>query len=258
MDNLQSIKFDLREVKLSVIDQLKIPRELVYVDVLNQQMGWDVIREMKVRGAPLIAIVAALSLAVDINSNKANFSSPADVTNYILKSSQFLRTSRPTAAPLFLVMDQLDNWAKEKLNANVDCAGLIDGFIQKCFDLLQQDLNGNLAIGNYGADYLQSIIKRPKLRVLTICNTGSLATAGHGTALGIIRTLHARGVLEHVYACETRPYNQGARLTAFEIVHDNLPGTLIPDSAASSLMSVKGVDAVIVGADRVTANGGNY
>ena len=91
--------------------------------------------------------------------------------------------------------------------------------------------------------------------MLTICNTGSLATAGYGTALGVVRSLHEMGALEHVYACETRPYNQGARLTAFEIVEDHLPGTLITDSMASSLMARKGVDCVVTGADRVTANG---
>ena len=100
-----------------------------------------------------------------------------------------------------------------------------------------------------------NLVKKKKIKVLTICNTGSLATAGYGTALGVIRTLYELGALEHVYVCETRPYNQGARLTAFEIVYDNLPGTLIPDSSASALMVVKGIDVVVVGGDRVTVNG---
>ena len=140
-------------------------------------------------------------------------------------------------------------------------------------------------MGDHGVKKLLEIIKRPGIRVLTICNTGSLATAGFGTALGVVRALHSLGKLEHVYACETRPYNQvvlifmrcifflsdsffleniviysistiqGARLTAFEIVEDSLPGTLISDSMAAALMSVKGVDCVLVGADRVAANG---
>jgi len=92
-------------------------------------------------------------------------------------------------------------------------------------------------------------------RVLTICNTGSLATTGWGTALGIIRSLHDQGRLEHAFACETRPYNQGARLTAFELVQDGIPGTLICDSMAAALMQRHGVDACVVGADRVAANG---
>jgi len=118
----------------------------------------------------------------------------------------------------------------------------------------------NKAIGEAGADAVLSAMKKAgrgdrKARVVTICNTGSLATTGWGTALGVIRSLHARDKLEHVYCLETRPYNQGSRLTAFEIVTDKLPGTLICDSMAASLMLRKGVDACVVGADRVVSNG---
>ncbi|CAE7402318.1 Mri1, partial [Symbiodinium microadriaticum] len=121
--------------------------------------------------------------------------------------------------------------------------------------MLEEDVATNRAIGDHGAKRILELVQRDKVRVLTICNTGSLATAGYGTALGVIRSLHRMGKLEQVYACETRPYNQGARLTAFEIVQDQLPGTLIADSMASYLMAVKGVDCVVVGADRVAANG---
>lgn len=121
--------------------------------------------------------------------------------------------------------------------------------------MLAEDIATNKRIGDHGAQKLLSLIPRDKLRVLTICNTGSLATAGYGTALGVVRSLHAAGRLETVFACETRPYNQGSRLTAFEIVADQLPGVLITDSMAAALMSTKGVDCVVVGADRVTANG---
>ena len=106
---------------------------------------------------------------------------------------------------------------------------------------MAEDLATNKAIGEFGASRILEIVPRDRVRVLTICNTGSLATAGYGTALGVVRSLHAKGALEHVYALETRPYNQGARLTAFEIVQDGLPGTLITDSMAAALMAVKGV-----------------
>ena len=128
-------------------------------------------------------------------------------------------------------------------------------YIEAAEKILHDDLKTNKAMGDHGARRIAELVQRDKIRVLTICNTGSLATAGYGTALGVVRSLHAMGKLEHVYACETRPYNQGARLTAFEIVQDGLPGTLITDSMASALMAVKGVDVVIVGADRVAANG---
>lgn len=251
---LQSVKYT--EGSLEVIDQLKLPGELVYEAVRTQQDAWNVIREMKVRGAPLIAIVAALGLAVDVHSKKSEFGdSSAKLVQYIHAGTAYLRTSRPTAAPLFIVMDSLDKFVSTLLAAKESAASILSAFIAKCGALLEEDVNSNRAMGDYGVNYILSLVKRPKLRVLTICNTGSLATAGYGTALGVIRTLHERGRLEHVYACETRPYNQGARLTAFEIVYDKLPGTLIPDSAASALMAVKGVDVVVVGGDRVTANG---
>ena len=258
MNHLQSVKYI--DGKLSVIDQLKLPSELIYIDINNKEDAWDVIRKMQVRGAPLIGIVAALGLAVDVDSNfKRNiFSSSNELTEYILKCTTYLRTSRPTAAPLFIVMDKLDKMISNALENKKSIIEIVTLLVTTCGQMLQEDVDSNKAMGDYGVDYINTIVQRKKLRVLTICNTGSLATAGYGTALGVIRTLHSRGQLEHVYACETRPYNQGARLTAFEIVYDKLPGTLIPDSAASALMAVKGIDLVVVGGDRVTANGGMY
>ncbi len=169
---------------------------------------------------------------------------------------QYLRTSRPTAVNLFVATDELSKAVNTYLAAeNATAISVIDQFVAAAEKMLADDVNTNKAIGAHGAKRILEIVGRPKIRVLTICNTGSLATAGYGTALGVVRSLHEQGRLEHVYACETRPYNQGARLTAFEIVQDNLPGTLIGDSMASALMAVKGVDCVVVGADRVAANG---
>jgi eIF-2B alpha/beta/delta-like uncharacterized protein len=142
--------------------------------------------------------------------------------------------------------------------ASVDGAtsdSVCNGYVSAAAAMLEADIACNKAMGDHGARRILELVNRDKVRVLTICNTGSLATAGYGTALGVVRSLHEMGKLEHVYACETRPYNQGARLTAFEIVQDKLPGTLIADSMASYLMAVKGVDCVVVGADRVAANG---
>ena len=124
--------------------------------------------------------------------------------------------------------------------------------------MLIDDVNDNRAIGDHGAKW---IIKQnpflPKFKVLTHCNTGSLATAGYGTALGVIRSLYAAGALEHAYCTETRPYNQGSRLTAYELVFEKIPSTLITDSMASALFKKENgmIRAVIVGADRVARNG---
>eukprot|EP01041_Mallomonas_annulata_P001075 gene1075-2104_t len=241
---------------LSVIDQLKLPLELEYISVDTVEDAWNVIRKMQVRGAPLIAIVAALGLAVDVNLKMSGFDSAKSAADYLLTSIQYLRTSRPTAVNLFVATDELSALIQSLIAAEgATVSSICEGYIIAAEKMLADDLATNKAMGDNGARRILELVNRDKVRVLTICNTGSLATAGYGTALGVVRSLHAQGKLEHIYACETRPYNQGARLTAFEIVEDGLPGTLITDSMASALMAVKGVDCVIVGADRVAANG---
>lgn len=253
MSTLLSLKY--QRGSLSVLDQLKLPHETDYIVIKNSEDAWSSIRTMQVRGAPLIAIVAALGLAVEI-FHPRDFESVQSLSLFIREKLDFLRSSRPTAVNLFTATDNLRKMVE---NLERDCSTtletLINSYIQAAEDLLKADVTTNKAIGDHGANKILEIVGSDKIKVLTICNTGSLATAGYGTALGVVRSLHAMGRLEHVYACETRPYNQGARLTAFEIVHDNLPGTLIADSMASALMAVKGVDCVVVGADRVAANG---
>lgn len=251
---MESLRY--KRGSLSVIDQLKLPHELEYVDIVNSQDAWGVIRSMQVRGAPLIAIVAALGLAVELERSRATFTEVGTTAAFMLERMVHLRTSRPTAVNLFVATDELTKLV-HRLSTEPDATvtSLLDGFISAAEKMLEDDIAANRSIGDFGAKKILEISGRSKIRVLTICNTGSLATAGYGTALGVVRALHEMGKLEHVYACETRPYNQGARLTAFEIVQDGLPGTLIADSMASYLMSVKGVDCVVVGADRVAGNG---
>jgi len=250
---MQSLQYS--RGSLSVLDQLLLPLEKKYVPLTTSQDAWSVIRTMQVRGAPLIAIVAALGLAVEAHNRRGEFVTAESAASFLSSSMDHLRTSRPTAVNLFIVTDQLQALVQSKKATASSGSELIDAFIAAAEEVLEEDVKTNRAIGNHGAKRILEITKREKVRVLTICNTGSLATAGYGTALGVVRSLHAMGALEHVYACETRPYNQGARLTAFEIVEDGLPGTLIADSMASYLMAVKGVDCVVVGADRVAANG---
>ena len=254
--SLQSIKYVKGGVSLSVIDQLKLPTELTYVPVMTAEAAWTVIRTMQVRGAPLIAIVAALGLAVHVNSEKDKFKGVDDLKSFILDKIEYLRSSRPTAVNLFVATDELKALvlkASDVPGASVQ--SLASAYIDAAEDIWSKDVATNKSIGDIGAKRILEITGKDKLKVLTICNTGSLATAGYGTALGVIRSLHEMGKLQHVFACETRPYNQGARLTAFEIVADKLPGTLICDSMASYLMSSGGVDCVVVGADRCAANG---
>ena len=256
--SLKSLKYDSGSNTLEVLDQLKLPHEKAYIPIQNCEDGWKVIRSMQVRGAPLIALVAVVSLAVEVRKMKNELLKQSDkqvVLDYLLTKMDYLRTSRPTAVNLFRATDQLKEAITSESAKGLSSESLIALYVNGAELMLDEDVKANMAIGEFGANRILEITGLDKVKVLTICNTGSLATAGYGTALGVVRSLHSKGCLSHVYACETRPYNQGARLTAFEITEDELPGTLICDSMAAYLMATKGVDCVVVGADRVTSNG---
>ncbi len=249
---------------LQVLDQLLIPREKAYIPVHTTQDAWQVIRDMNVRGAPLIAIVACLGLAVEMSARQAKqaFASLDAAADWLVEAAAYLKTSRPTAVNLFTAMDQLlalSQGLVAKAGAtpkDEGAAPLVAAVVTFAEVLLKEDVESNQAIGDHGATAILSNARPGEtVKVMTHCNTGSLATAGYGTALGVIRSLHKTGRLARVYCTETRPYNQGARLTAFELVQDALPGTLVADSMASFLMATSGLDAVVVGADRIAANG---
>jgi methylthioribose-1-phosphate isomerase len=239
------------EGRLTVLNQLLLPFETVYEDVSSCEDGHHQIKSMKVRGAPLIAIVAALSLAVEIKARK--FPSAKDACDYINLRLEYLKTSRPTAVNLFNAADNLSIVALAALHRVGTAEAVVNEFIVAAELMLQKDVLDNRAIGRLGADFI--LQNTTSVQVLTHCNTGSLATAGWGTALGVIRDLNARNCLEHAYCTETRPYNQGSRLTAYELVSENIPSTLICDSMVSALLSKGNISAIIVGADRVAANG---
>ncbi|KAF1987832.1 Methylthioribose-1-phosphate isomerase [Aulographum hederae CBS 113979] len=258
---LQAIKY--QRGALEILDQLKLPHTETYDTISTVQYGWDAIKEMRTRGAPAIAIVAALSLAIDLTNQGESQESAKAAQEYISSQLAYLVTSRPTAVNL------AD--AARKLNKMVDAAAknedatwksVINAYVEAAEQMLIDDVADNEAIGKHGADWIRKNTEQGKtgpVSMLTHCNTGSLATAGYGTALGVIRSLHAAGSLKHAFCTETRPYNQGSRLTAFELVHDNIPATLITDSMASALLRLKGpserIAGIVVGADRVAANG---
>eukprot|EP00605_Chrysophyceae_sp_TOSAG23-4_P003002 GSChrysophyteH1.ASY1.ANO1.3307.1 assembled CDS len=245
MFSFESMSLKYERGSLQVLDQLLLPNNKAYVTVRDSKEAWAVIRSMQVRGAPLIAIVAVLGLAVE--AHHASYASAAEAFTSLQSSIEHLRTSRPTAVNLFTATDEMSSLLESTSQVANATAETV---------MLKNDAEANRAMGKHGALHILSLYpNKEKLKVLTICNTGTLATAEYGTALGVVRCLAEMGKLQHVYACETRPYNQGARLTAFEIVEDKLPGTLICDSMASALMRCHGVDCVIVGADRVAANG---
>ncbi|KAL7551055.1 hypothetical protein ACHAWF_014254 [Thalassiosira exigua] len=255
-DRLRSLVFKVEggKASLSVLDQLLLPAETKYVSVDNVEDAWDAIRSMRIRGAPLIAIVAVLGLAVDLTSNERTIrelSKATDGKAYVYEKMQYLTTSRPTAVNLFNAMEELKGIVERAPPGQV-----VEAIVTHAHFMLERDVSDNKAMGTHGADDLLSRHVHPDgVRLATICNTGSLATAGWGTALGVARELQRRGKLRSIAALETRPYNQGSRLTAYEIKTEGMNGTLICDSMAASYLKSKGADACVVGADRVCANG---
>ncbi|XP_051148753.1 methylthioribose-1-phosphate isomerase [Andrographis paniculata] len=251
---LQSIFY--KHGSLQLLDQRKLPFETLYLDIKDSQDAWVAIQDMVVRGAPAIAIAAALSLSVEV-SKLGDFSGTASDAAYFLSDKlDYLVSSRPTAVNLHDAATKLKEVVRKAAATVSDAQTIFQIYIEAAEIMLEEDVASNKAIGSYGANIIQQQQKDSKnVSVLTHCNTGSLATAGYGTALGVIRALHEKGILERAYCTETRPFNQGSRLTAFELVHDKIPGTLIADSAAAALMKAGRVNAVTVGADRVAANG---
>ena len=215
--------------RLLMLDQRVLPLSEVWLSLETHEQVADAIRHMAVRGAPAIGVAAAYGMALAAKTGSDRSS-----------AHQTLSASRPTAVNLFWALDRIsamDSWKFEDVLAEAKAI--------EC-----EDLAMNQEIGRLGAELV-----KPGANVLTICNTGSLATAGHGTALGVIRTAHSQGKGIHVYACETRPRQQGLRLTAYELAKDGIPFHSIADGAAASLMRAGKVDCVIAGADRIAANG---
>nr|GMD58879.1 methylthioribose-1-phosphate isomerase [Ipomoea batatas] len=241
---------------LQLLDQRKLPLQTIYLDIKNAKDGWDAIKEMVVRGAPAIAIAAALSLAVEA-SNLETFNGTAqDAVSFLSQKLEYLVSSRPTAVNLSDAATKLNEVIKKEASTASEAKTVFEAYIMAAEIMLEDDVASNKAIGSHGASHLQNqLVDSKKISILTHCNTGSLATAGYGTALGVIRAVNTAGFLERAYCTETRPFNQGSRLTAFELVTENIPATLIADSAAAALMKAGCVNAVIVGADRIAANG---
>ncbi|KAL8366716.1 hypothetical protein RB595_010529 [Gaeumannomyces hyphopodioides] len=262
--SLQAIKYT--RGRLEVLDQLRLPHEHHYDVVSTSEEAFDCIRSMRVRGAPAIAIVAALAVAVELHSGSCNAAATAEAIAYIDSRLDYLKESRPTAVDLSNAIALLKSAIREADIANLqgpEAKGrILETYISAAEKILEKDLQANLSIGDFGASWLQGqheATPERRISVLTHCNTGSLATSGHGTALGIIRSLFMRNLLNHAFCTETRPYNQGSRLTSFELVFEGIPSTLITDSMAGALFAQRkeamNIGAVIVGADRVVRNG---
>lgn len=228
--------------KLHLLDQRKLPHEQVILSFDDATEVAQAIRDMVVRGAPAIGIAAAYGVV--LAAKTAYSQHPQRWQTLIQSALQQLALARPTAVNLMWALQRMEsNFAH--INGNPEQV-----LLAEAQQIHQEDIDANHTMGDLGAALLSE-----NCCVLTHCNAGALATGGYGTALGVVRSGYATGKVAHVYADETRPWWQGARLTVWELMQDNIPVTLIADSVAASLMQRGKIDWVIVGADRITANG---
>jgi methylthioribose-1-phosphate isomerase len=229
-----------------MLDQRALPERQLYLVFDSAQAVAGGIRDMVVRGAPAIGCAAAYGVALEALRLHDR---PRDIfASGLLRAHDLLLQSRPTAVNLCWALERMRR--KQKSLGDAAVSDMAQGLLQEAHALLREDVQLNRKLGQHG-----SMLLANGARVLTHCNAGALATAGHGTALGVIRSAVESGKTISVITNETRPFLQGARLTAWELQQDRIPVTLIADSAAGLLLSRGEIDAVIVGADRVAANG---
>lgn len=232
--------------KLQLLDQTLLPVEKVILEFDQYEQVARAIKTMQVRGAPAIGIAAAYGIVL------AAFAAPSDDTNiflaYLEEAKKVLAATRPTAVNLFWALERMEKvW---KINQDKSPAQLRDLLESEAKAIDTEDLAGNKKMGLYGSEFVPA-----EANILTHCNAGALAVSGFGTALGVIRAAHEQGKKIHVFADETRPLLQGARLTAWELLEDGIPVTLITDNMSAYLMKQGKIDLVVVGADRITSQG---
>jgi methylthioribose-1-phosphate isomerase len=235
---------------VEMIDQRLLPHRFEYVACRSTEEVADAIRNMVIRGAPAIGCAAAYGVALAAQVSAARSEPFAEQQAAIARAIEILGASRPTAVNLFWALARMRRAAAAVNTVSTRPQDVAQALLQEAHAIVAEDIAINRRLGAHGASLLEN-----GARILTHCNAGALATAGHGTALGIVRSARDAGKKISVIACETRPYLQGARLTAWEMAQEGIPVTLIADAAAGHLMSRGGIDAVILGADRVAANG---
>ncbi|MEJ2229693.1 MAG: S-methyl-5-thioribose-1-phosphate isomerase [Nitrospirales bacterium] len=229
-----------------ILDQSALPGDVRFLDCETYQDVAEAIRDLKVRGAPAIGVTAALGIALG-----AKQYAEAHLKRFLLHMGQVCQTlasTRPTAVNLFWAVDRMKRVLENASTSNIQ--HIQKQLQEEALAILDEDIRMNRSIGKFG-----SAIIRDGDHILTHCNAGALATAGYGTALGVVRAAWEQGKQIRVYADETRPVLQGARLTAWELQQDGIPVTLITDNAAGALMKKHKIQCCVVGADRIAANG---
>lgn len=237
---------DWKNNKIKIIAQTLLPGKLKYLYISDLKTLWGAIKRLEVRGAPALGVAGALGVYLGIRDSKAkNFVKLEKELRTIIS---YLASSRPTARNLFWGLERMRNTALK--NKNKPIKEIKNILFQEAGNILEEDRKSCRKIGYYGAKLIKS-----KDRILTICNAGILATIDYGTALGVIYSAAKQGKKIKVYACETRPLLQGARLTVWELMKKGIDVTLNCDNMAATLMKQGKIDKVIVGADRIASNG---
>jgi methylthioribose-1-phosphate isomerase len=246
MSVIEPIKWDAVRKKLLLLDQRLLPREETLREYDDPAEVAIAIRDLVVRGAPAIGCAAAYGTALAALQYKGE--NPQELSAWVREAMTALAASRPTAVNLFWALDRMGNLL-DSLQGE-ECVKIRAALEEEAVKIFEEDLASCKAMGDFGADLVPENAK-----ILTHCNAGALATAGYGTALGVIRSAFRDGKVSMVWVDETRPVLQGARLTAWEMVQERIPATLITDSMAGAIMAAGEVDFVVVGSDRIAANG---
>ncbi len=228
------------------IDQTKLPTEETYVTCTTHEQVAEVIRTMVVRGAPAIGVAAAMGIALGVKNSKAE--TTEELKRDLDQICDLMGKTRPTAVNLFWAIGRMQEKFERVRIRTV--AQIKQDLIEESQRMHAEDIAANQAMGLHGATLMPS-----QGGVLTHCNAGALATAGYGTALGVIRAAVEQGKKIHIYADETRPFLQGSRLTAWELMKDGIPTTVISDNMAGAMMKQGKIAAIVVGADRIAGNG---
>ncbi len=232
---------DLKDEKVMILDQTLLPNEVRYIECETVECIAHAIKRLSIRGAPAIGVAAAFALALAALKNVDK--SREDIIKELEKAYDVIHSTRPTAVNLFWALDRVMKVAR---SSEKPC----EAAVKEALRIYHEDIAMNKKLGYYGAELIEDGDV-----ILTHCNAGALATAGYGTALGVIRAAWEQGKRIKVIARETRPLLQGARLTAWELVEEGIPVTVICDSSAGLVMRKHGVTKVIVGADRIASNG---
>ncbi|MDD5093719.1 MAG: S-methyl-5-thioribose-1-phosphate isomerase [Dehalococcoidia bacterium] len=230
--------------KIRLLDQTRLPSEVVFLDITDYSQMCEAIKSLRVRGAPAIGVAAAYGLALGALGIKAR--SKEDFLHDLDQISQNLAATRPTAVNLFWALKRM----KQVAQTGSSISAIQSALVEEAKRIEQETEESDRRIGQFGAEFIHD-----GFTTLTHCNAGALATAGYGTALGVIKAAHEQGKNIQVFADETRPLLQGARITAWELMQEKIPVTLITDNMAGYLMNKGKIDCVIVGADRITASG---